>query len=90
MAKAKQRKEDECIRKLAAAVIIVTKPYGNFRYVAEASRDSTRLLTWSVIAVGASADALRPISRDRVPRVARRFVYQTRHRHRQVVAPAQS
>ena len=69
-------------------MIITTKPYGDLIYVAE-SRGS-RKLRWSMVPVGASADDLRPISRRQVPPIARRYVYQIRHRHRQVVAQAQS
>ena len=62
-------------------MIITTKPYGDFIYVAEARRGH-RLLIWSVVRVGGSADELHTISRRQVPRIARRFVYQTRHRYR--------
>ena len=44
-------------------MIITTKPYGDLIYVAE-SRGS-RKLRWSMVPVGASADDLRTISRDK-------------------------
>jgi hypothetical protein len=63
--------------------MIITEPYGDFRYVAEMPRGA-RLLVWSAIRVGASADDLRTISHRQVPRAARKFVYSTRYRYRQM------